>query len=411
VLVVDPQGRLRPGRELAAAIACRSNQRGVALPMALMTLCILATLSAVFATLARTEPTIATNHLRSAQARSMADSGLERALWALTNATSPGAFGGSGTPPNVIVEPAAAAPYDGSSFIRAGPQGGFYLMVSGSDQHIRVVRSIGWSPHGEWPGSRTSSSSRVVASVVRIRDLPREAVCAVCTGTTAGLTDALTVDARGSDASDCGGKTAVAASGDVVLGGLVRLFGAGAEPGEAAANVEGRDWLRDQAIPRLTDEDLDTLKALAATRGGYRRPPSDAPFELTDVQDGLVFVDTPTGTNALSPTNRAVVAIRPGFAARTPFRGWIVVNGDVSLEGHFGEIAGLVYAANAVHAPDTAGSRITGTIVAAGRLGAPASSLGNLTVVSDCTAARGSSLLPSGWFVRPGAYCDEPTGC
>ncbi|MBI2218348.1 MAG: hypothetical protein HYU51_13735 [Candidatus Rokubacteria bacterium] len=392
-------------------MTCARDRRGIALPMALMTLCMLATLSAVFATLARTEPVIATNHLRSAQARLMADSGLERALWALTNATAPGAFGGTGTPPNVVVNAAAAAPYDGSSFIRLGPEGGFFVMVSGSDQHVRVVRSIGWSPHGEGPGTRTSSTSRVVASVARVRNVPREAVCAVCTGTTVGLTSAVTVDARGSDASDCGAKAAVAASADVVFGASARLFGAGAAPGESAANVEGRDWLGSQAVPSLTDEDLDTLKALAATRGGYRRPPSDGPFELTDVRDGLVFVDTPAGTNALAPTNRAVVAIRPGFAAQVPFRGWIVVNGDVSLEGHFGEIAGLVYAANAVSAADSGGSRITGMIVAAGRLGAPASILGNLSVAFDCTAARGSSLLPSGWFVRPGAYCDRPTGC
>ncbi|PYM71993.1 MAG: hypothetical protein DME10_14190, partial [Candidatus Rokuibacteriota bacterium] len=58
-------------------------QRGIALPMALMILMILSVLIAAFSMLAASEPVLATNQLQVAQARAVAESGLERAIWAL----------------------------------------------------------------------------------------------------------------------------------------------------------------------------------------------------------------------------------------------------------------------------------------------------------------------------------------
>jgi hypothetical protein len=164
-------------------------------------------------------------------------------------------------------------------------------------------------------------------------------------------------------------------------------------------------------VPVLESDDLETLRALAVAGGTYVRPPSNAVVDLRDVPDGIVFVDTPSGTSALTPTNRARVRLGPGFGRNSPFRGWIIVSGDVSFEGHVGEVTGLVYAANTVTAAETAGSRITGMLVAAGVLGTPATTLRDLAVSFDCAAARGSGLVPAGWFVRPGSYCDDPGGC
>jgi type II secretory pathway component PulK len=58
------------------------DQQGIALPMALLTLLILSTLVIAFAMLATSEPLIATNQKRVAQARAIAESGLERAMGA-----------------------------------------------------------------------------------------------------------------------------------------------------------------------------------------------------------------------------------------------------------------------------------------------------------------------------------------
>ena len=65
------------------------DERGIALPMALLALLILATLVISFVLLATSEPLIATNQKLVAQARALAESGIERAIWALNNPTDP----------------------------------------------------------------------------------------------------------------------------------------------------------------------------------------------------------------------------------------------------------------------------------------------------------------------------------
>ena len=59
------------------------NERGIAMPMALIVLMILTALMAAFAVLATSEPQIAANQEASAQARALAESGVSRVLWAL----------------------------------------------------------------------------------------------------------------------------------------------------------------------------------------------------------------------------------------------------------------------------------------------------------------------------------------
>jgi len=52
--------------------------------MALIVMAILTALMTAFAVLATSEPQIASNQVASAQARTLAESGVERAVWALT---------------------------------------------------------------------------------------------------------------------------------------------------------------------------------------------------------------------------------------------------------------------------------------------------------------------------------------
>ena len=67
------------------------DDRGVALPMALIVLVALTTLMLAFAVLTQTEPVIAHNQLRGVQARTHAEAGFERAVWALSQgAITPG---------------------------------------------------------------------------------------------------------------------------------------------------------------------------------------------------------------------------------------------------------------------------------------------------------------------------------
>src|SRR5882672_9189977 len=91
-----------------------TNERGVALPMALITLVLLTTLMLAFAVLSQTEPVIAGNQLRVSQARSLAESGFEYAVWALTagNVAAPPA----GTIANPMPSSPAPAPFNGATF-------------------------------------------------------------------------------------------------------------------------------------------------------------------------------------------------------------------------------------------------------------------------------------------------------
>ena len=68
----------------------------------MLALVILTVLSLAFMALSKSEPIIASNQARAAAARSLAESGLERALWALTTRVIPTPASFSGV---------AAAPY------------------------------------------------------------------------------------------------------------------------------------------------------------------------------------------------------------------------------------------------------------------------------------------------------------
>src|SRR5207245_3591029 len=71
------------------ALKTLTNERGVALPMALITLVLLTTLMLAFAVLSQNEPVIAANQLRTSQARAMEESGFECAVWGLGDSTTP----------------------------------------------------------------------------------------------------------------------------------------------------------------------------------------------------------------------------------------------------------------------------------------------------------------------------------
>src|SRR5712691_8022222 len=95
------------------------DERGIALPMAMIVMAILTSLMIAFAVLATSELQIAGNQMASAQARALAESGLERALWALTTGESSPATGGVLLlDPSYNLLPSSVSPlYDGSRFI------------------------------------------------------------------------------------------------------------------------------------------------------------------------------------------------------------------------------------------------------------------------------------------------------
>src|SRR6266852_3262089 len=101
-------------------------ERGVALHMALMCLLILSALIVAFSMMAASEPLLANNQLQVAQARAVAESGVERAIWALNNPTNVNGI------PNPLVTP--AAPFTGTTAVP--------VMVNGVQMGVFTVSVI-----------------------------------------------------------------------------------------------------------------------------------------------------------------------------------------------------------------------------------------------------------------------------
>src|SRR2546422_1357321 len=94
------------------------DQVGIAMPLTLIALVILSALMIAFAVLAQSEPVIAMNQYRGAVARALAESAVERAIWALTAGSRVG--GGVDPPSSGVV---AGPPYDGGTSLTLGSGG------------------------------------------------------------------------------------------------------------------------------------------------------------------------------------------------------------------------------------------------------------------------------------------------
>src|SRR5882724_11395489 len=135
-------------------------QRGVVLPMALLTMLILSALIIAFSMMAASEPLLANNQLQVAQARAVAESGVERAIWALNNPTNVNGI------PNPLVTP--AAPFTGTTAVPVmvnGVQMGVFTVsvINGTAADERDIDATGWTPTNTGTGPKVKQRIRVTA--------------------------------------------------------------------------------------------------------------------------------------------------------------------------------------------------------------------------------------------------------
>jgi hypothetical protein len=418
----------------------------VALPLALITLMLLTTLMLAFGVLAQSEPVIAANQLRMSQARALAESGFEYALWALSQGlVTPGAATTLGSP----LPSARPAPFDGT-FVRLGGTGGFVASVDndpGGDPSVRQITSVGWTPSNA-PGAGVRAHRRVRGSVVLLPDLARRAPCVLCVRGDLQIGPYAAIDGNNRDTSGtCGGndRFGTYSEGATTLGA-----GAGTIAGGNASCAAGRLCVADNqpgaAFDALTysDAELSALKALALKNGTYFGPgfsgTTDAEgkavagtysgaVRFTDgvghqVANGVVFVDTIDGVNpdprGANTGTLATVQIdgHPFVDATGDFTGVIVVNGSLTIAGGM-RINGLVYAVNELTYSATGSGAISGLAISQnlrdGALttisGAPSADAvaGPAPVITfDCPRARGQGFIPPGFVVLPGTYREPP---
>ena len=397
-------------RLLSSALASR---QGIALPMALVALLILAALALAFSVLAATEPTIATNQLLVAQARAVAESGIEHAVWALSAGRM-----SNGTP-GVLASPLPTpvpAPFDGSVLVpvaSAGlPIGGFRLHVApGAAPNERLLTSIGWVPGDSPADPRTKAHQRVTATVMDFGFPALDLPCALCARGDIRLAGGSTIDARAD--TSCGSRYGTLSTrvAEPPAEGLTergdgQVFGADGDdvPDEAGDAAQGQSQaLFDAHV--LTADNLSVLRAYARSRGTYHQ--GAVSFgSLNRLGDGVVFVDTASGgIDAASP---AVVTVegRAGTGPGGVFRGWLIVNGGLRLSGDF-ESQGLLYAVNDIQVSGPA--RILGQVIS-GNLRDPVTAVGGgAHIAYGCRAARtGGGTVPESFVVKPGTYRETP---
>ena len=391
------------------------DARGVALPMALMSLALLTPLMLAFASLSVTEPIIAGNHLRASQARALADSGLEYALWALS--TPPG-LGGL---PSPLPATPAAAPFDGRTLVQLGVTGGFTVQVANhaaGDPQVRTITSVGWADGGR-------AHRQVVAEAVAIPRPGVRASCALC------VRGALTVS--GNVAID-GANRDPACGADAKYGTFTRdattVSGAAAIVGGAGGVAQHQPPEAFDAVT-LSPAALDALRALALRAGTYYGPgfpngglvsdggtswPGRAVFGASNpLPDGVVFIDATDG-RTVGPggvtTTLARAQLEAGAFASPDgiFRGWIVVNGALEIVAGL-RIRGLVYAVDSLTYRAAGPGAIEGLAVALNARDAAArvetTAGGGMSITFDCGYASGAGRVPSGFALIPGTYREE----
>jgi len=376
------------------------NERGVALPTALLALALLLTLMTAFAVLSMTEPVIAENHLKSARARALAEAGIERAIWALSNPTaSPGGL--SDPLPSQM-----PAEYSGT-FVSLSSLGGFTLNVTnGAVSNERTAVSVGWTPTNDTSDTRPKGIKKIQTTVMKLRNL--DPPCALCIDGSLEVSGSAVIDAR---SGQCSGGTppvggTMTTGTTTETGNAHGIYGPGNDvanevPGDIAASVSPSYFSF-----KLSDSEITVLKNLAKVNGTYFQGiqtfSANPPFK-----NGIVFVDTTTGdpfTSSTPSSEAADVTVDGTFS----WSGWLIVAGSLTVRGH-PTLTGLLYAQNDVTVRGTA--EIRGAVIgenrqtSAEKSKAESSETGSVTVTYDCSAVRdGGGTIAQGWFVKPGTF-------
>ena len=408
-------------RGLHPSVELLGDQRGVALPMALLALLILSTLVISFALLATSEPLIATNQKMVAQARAVTESGLERAIWALNNPADP----------NGLLNPLPGTvppPYDGSTPIPISVNGTqigvvFVTVTNGTNPNERNVVAVGWAPTNAGSGSK--AHQKIQATVYRFIYTGATPPASLTVQGQINITGNTNIDSRAD--TSCGAKDGTWSVGSTSVGGSGDVYGA---DGNNTANQSAVSGITDvkQNVPVsafaqyiLKNQDLNSLKAMAKAAGTYYSGAGVSSLTFNSgnqLPNGIIFIDTVSGqnidangANTTSTSDFASVSLH-GNAPADPsgiFRGMIIVAGTLSISGDF-HARGLVYAVNDLVYMGTGTGLIEGAVMSQNVRDVSSTTIdtntgGNSSIVYNCGyASNPGGQMSQGFTVQPGSY-------
>jgi hypothetical protein len=426
------------------------DQRGTALPMAMLALLILSVLVIGFSVLSSSEPTIANNQLRVEQARAVAEAGVERAMWALSHPTN-----ASGIPDAFVTAP---APYDKSQLIticrpnapvdslhlacnvgatNGSTLGGFRVTVVGSatpgpwpagcpgalTSRERCIVSVGWVPN-DTTTPRTTQKIAVVVSnpAFAFRDVP----AALSVRGELQMGGNSLVDSTGPQTDlTCGNKAGTLSLGLTDLNGnATEVYGATDnnntrnEATDILQNVDPSIFAPNNSF-LLTDSEIDSLRTYAKAHGTYYQGAKT--FTSGNLPNGVVFIDTTTGTNitqeGVTPATLASTFADVDVHGNAPaglngdgiFHGWLFVNGTARISGNF-EMKGVVYSQNDLVYQGTGTGKVSGAMVSRNIRDTSSTSIdseagGQSKILYNCDDAKrgGGGGVPS-WVLKGGTY-------
>ncbi|MBI1735209.1 MAG: hypothetical protein HYR51_08550 [Candidatus Rokubacteria bacterium] len=383
------------------------DERGVALPMALFTLLLMTSLSIAFLTLGQTEPVVSNNHMRGAQARVLAEAGVERAVWALTN--------GGLAPPGAAT--LAGSPYDGLTFLTVGTAtGGFTVKITGVSSFEVLVETEGWTPSVgraavtgyDASDARSKAHRRVQTPVIKLPNFG-DTPCALCVKGDLEVKGSASISSTAD--TSCGNKYGVTTSGTLCLGEACdpsdsQWGNSGSVNGSTDADPDDNqpdDYQRLVAASTfdpftLTASQLDALRAIARDYGSYYA--GDQSFNSSNrIPSGkpIVFIDGNMATSG-NP-----------YSGGT-FNGWLIVVGSATLAGN-GTINGMLYATDDIQS-SSGTNTINGVVISqntTNNSGIDTTTTGNMTINYNCANAKGNNNFAQGWFPKPGGW-KEPSG-
>ncbi|MEX2147569.1 MAG: hypothetical protein WED01_11220 [Candidatus Rokuibacteriota bacterium] len=365
----------------------------MALPLAMVLMVSLTALALAFSVLASTEPTIASNHSMTSKARSLAESGVERASWALFNAALTGGIPADQVP--------ALTPYDGANYFSVGTLGGFTVQVAaGGIVTERTVTAVGWSPNNTAAVKahrKVQTILEFTTATVRVFDPP----CALCVAGNVQIGGNARVESR---SGGCGTAvppgSAVRAAQTVTVSGSGDVYGHGND----TRNEANIDWQQgaNPAAFTYTPAELARLKEMAKQQGTYYQ---GARTSLP--ASGIVYIDTLDGSEYTADTPDALAGSLT-IASNGTFNGIVIVAGSIFITGT-NTFDGLIYALNDLTA--TAGNvTINGAVASENRKDTSSTTVdsaitGSVAVNYDCEKVRnfGGTVIPV-WTIKPGTY-------
>jgi hypothetical protein len=390
--------KIRPVRRPLA------DERGVAMPLAMVMLVVLSALMLSFAVLGKSEPSIAANQLQTAQSLRLADSGLQLAIWALDNSTDPGGKGIDLT--SLAYGGHATGNYDGTHLIALGGTGGFTVLVEWQNPtnatYERTVTAVGWNPSN---GS-TLNSHRKIQAVVQLGVVPPlDPPCVVCVNGEVQVNGSAA--AFNTSVGGCGSANPPATAVQTAASDHATLT-YNASPtftGFGTSGVAATTTTSNASQFEYNSDALAKFKAYAQAQGTYYKgavtslPTGTGPY--------VVYIDTVDGSDFTSSTptsNDGSLTL----SSNLTFNGTVIVAGTINLSGTV-TFNGLLYSLNDLSMSGHV--TVNGAVVSENRRDTSSTSIdsdfsGNITMTYNCTNVRNSTinLLGNSWVVKTGGY-------